>query len=149
MQQNMTIKFGTSGWRGLIARDFTFDNVRLATQGIAEYLATHPAGNGSRQVIMGYDTRFLGREFSLAAAEVLAASGLTPLLCNRDTPTPVIAHTIRLKKATGGINITASHNPAEYHGLKFSTRNGAPPPPEVTNQLEANIALRKAENWTF
>ena len=91
------IKFGTSGWRGLIAKDFTFDNVRLATQGIAEYLTSHPASNGSRQVIIGYDTRFLGREFSLAAAEVLAAAGLIPLLCNRDTPTPVIAHTIRAR----------------------------------------------------
>src|SRR6266478_5397558 len=120
------IKFGTSGWRGLIAKDFTFDNVRLATQGIAEFLNSHPAANGSRQVIMGYDTRFLGREFSLAAAEVLAASGLAPLLCNRDTPTPVIAHTIRARKAIGGINMTASHNPAEYQGLKCSTRNGAP-----------------------
>src|SRR5437016_9455496 len=135
-----TIKFGTSGWRGLIARDFTFDNVRLATQGIAEYLTSHPAANDSRQVIIGYDTRFLGREFSLAAAEVLAASGLTPLLCNRDTPTPVIAHTIRARKAIGGINMTASHNPAEYQGLKFSSGNGAPAPPEVTKQIEESAA---------
>src|SRR6476469_6550875 len=98
------IKFGTSGWRGLIARDFTFDNVRLATQAIAEYLNSlqSPA---SKTVIMGYDTRFLGREFSLAAAEVLAANGLAPLLCNRDAPTPVIAHTIRTRKARGGINM--------------------------------------------
>src|SRR5579862_7326049 len=104
------IKFGTSGWRGLIARDFTFDNVRLATQGIAEYLKAelgNPASPiyGRKPVlILGYDTRFLGREFSLAAAEVLAASDLIPLLCNRDTPTPVIAHTIRHRKALGGIN---------------------------------------------
>ena len=82
-------------------------------------------------VILGYDTRFLAREFSLAAAEVLAKSGLTPLLCDRDTPTPVIAHTIRHLKALGGINMTASHNPAEYQGLKFSTSNGAPATPEV------------------
>src|SRR5689334_11797995 len=100
------IKFGTSGWRGLIARDFTFDNVRLATQGIADYL--NQTANPSKTVILGYDTRFLGREFSLATAEVLAASGLTPLLCNRNTPTPVIAHTIRDRKAAGGINMTAS-----------------------------------------
>jgi len=144
-----TIKFGTSGWRGLIARDFTFDNVRVATQGIAEYLNSHPAANGSRQVILGYDTRFLGREFSLAAAEVLAASGLTPLLCNRDTPTPVIAHTIRARKAIGGINMTASHNPAEYQGLKFSTSNGAPAHPEVTKEIEANIARLQEQNWSF
>jgi alpha-D-glucose phosphate-specific phosphoglucomutase len=143
------IKFGTSGWRGLIAKDFTFDNVRLATQGIAEYLTGHPAANGSRQVIIGYDTRFLGREFSLAAAEVLAASGLTPLLCNRDTPTPVIAHTIRARKAIGGITMTASHNPAEYQGLKFSTGNGAPAHPEVTKEIEENIVRLQEHHWTF
>jgi phosphoglucomutase len=141
------IKFGTSGWRGIIARDFTFDNVRIATQGIADYLNSLNAG--SKLVILGHDTRFLGREFSLAAAEVLARSGLTPLLCNRDTPTPVIAHTIRAKKALGGINMTASHNPAEYQGLKFSTGNGAPATPDVTKKIEANIAKLQAEDWTF
>src|SRR5512144_3047607 len=105
------ITFGTSGWRGLIARDFTFDNVRLVTQAIAEYLSQAQSAR-SKVVIMGYDTRFLGREFSLAAAEVLASNGLTPVLCNRDAPTPVIAHTIRVRKALGGVNMTASHNPA-------------------------------------
>lgn len=142
------IKFGTSGWRGLIAHDFTFDNVRLATQAIAEYLANVQTA-ASKTVIMGYDTRFLGREFSLAAAEILAVNGLTPLLCNRDTPTPVIAHTIRARKAMGGINMTASHNPAEYQGLKFSTSNGAPAHPEVTKQIEANILRLQQNNWTF
>src|SRR5437899_3279350 len=150
-----SIKFGTSGWRGLIARDFTFDNVRLATQGIAEYLKSEIAKPGSELagrkpiVIVGYDTRFLGREFSLAAAEVLAAAGLIPLLCNRDAPTPVIAHTIRARKAVGGINMTASHNPAEYQGLKFSTSNGAPAPPEVTKQIETNEARLLAQNPRF
>ncbi len=143
-----TIKFGTSGWRGLIARDFTFENVRIATQGIAEYL------NGlkdapSKTVIIGYDTRFLGREFSLAAAEVLQAAGLQPLMTDRDAPTPVIAHTIRARKAIGGINMTASHNPAPYQGLKFSTSNGAPAHPEVTQAIEANIARLQSENWQF
>jgi phosphoglucomutase len=150
-----SIKFGTSGWRGLIARDFTFDNVRLATQGIALYLKAELANPQSAVygrkpiVILGYDTRFLGKEFSLAAAEVLASNGLTPLLCNRDTPTPVIAHTIRIRKALGGINMTASHNPAEYQGLKFSTSNGAPATPEVTKQIEANIAQLAGQNWSF
>lgn len=143
-----SIKFGTSGWRGLIARDFTFDNVRLATQAIAEYLNTLSAPK-TKDVILGYDTRFLGREFSLAAAEVLAHNGLVPLLCNRDTPTPVIAHTIRSRKALGGLNMTASHNPAEYQGLKFSTANGAPAHPEVTKQIEQNVARLQAQNWTF
>ena len=149
------IKFGTSGWRGLIARDFTFENVRLATQGIAQYLKAElanpqsPVHGRKPVVILGYDTRFLGREFSLAAAEVLAGNGLTPLLCERDTPTPVIAHTIRARKAIGGINMTASHNPAEYQGLKFSTYNGAPATPEVTGQIEGHIAQLIAQNWTF
>ena len=143
------IKFGTSGWRGIIARDFTFDNVRLATQGIAEYLNSSLVTRHSSLVILGYDTRFLGREFSLAAAEVLAANGLEPLLCNRDTPSPVIAHNIRHRKAAGGINMTASHNPAEYQGLKFSTSNGAPAAPEVTRQVEANIAHIQSQGWSF
>jgi len=157
MSPPMTIKFGTSGWRGIIARDFTFDNVRLATQGIADYLkqlstlnqTPNAFGAQPSTVILGYDTRFLGREFSLAAAEVLAANGLEPLLCNRDTPTPVIAHNIRHRKAIGGINLTASHNPAEYQGLKFSTSNGAPATPEVTGQIEANIAKLQAAGWSF
>ncbi len=150
-----SIKFGTSGWRGLIARDFTFENVRLATQGIAQYLLAELADpkstiHGRKPVlILGYDTRFLGKEFSLAAAEVLTRAGITPLLCDRDTPTPVIAHTIRHRKAIGGINMTASHNPAEYQGLKFSTSNGAPATPEVTQKIEAQIAGLVAKNWTF
>ncbi|HXJ74223.1 MAG TPA: phosphoglucomutase/phosphomannomutase family protein, partial [Candidatus Dormibacteraeota bacterium] len=144
---------GTSGWRGIIARDFTFDNVRLAAQGVAQYLNAELANSQSPMyerkpvVILGYDTRFLGREFSLAVAEVLAHSGLEPLLCNRDTPTPVIAHNIRVRKAIGGINMTASHNPAEYQGLKFSTSNGAPAQPEVTKQIEANIVQLQSRGW--
>jgi len=151
----MMIKFGTSGWRGLIARDFTFDNVRLATQGIADYLTAERQNPNSEirdrkpVVILAYDTRFLGREFALSVAEVLAANGLEPLLCNRDTPTPVVAHTIRARKAIGGINLTASHNPSDYQGLKFSTCDGAPARPEVTKQIEANIARRQAEGWRF
>src|SRR5215475_3195207 len=142
------IKFGTSGWRGIIARDFTFDNVRLATQGIAQYLNTLQSPK-SKVVILGHDTRFLGREFSLAAAEVLDRSGLTPLLSQGNTPTPVIAHTIRVRKTLGGINMTASHNPAEYQGLKFSTSNGAPATPDVTKEIEANIGRLQSENWGF
>ncbi len=143
----MTIKFGTSGWRDIIASNFTFDNVRLATQGIADYLKK--ANAPSKTVIIGYDTRFLAKEFALASAEVLAANSLEPLLCDRDTPTPVIAYSIRHRQAAGGINFTASHNPPEYQGLKFSTSNGAPATPEVTNQIEANIARLQSKNFSF
>lgn len=149
------IKFGTSGWRGLIARDFTFDNVRIATQGVADYLKGELADpqsviHGRKPlVIVGHDTRFLGHDFSLAAAEVLAANGLEPVLCERDAPTPVISHTIRHRKAICGFNLTASHNPAEYQGLKFSPSNGAPAPPEITKQVEASIARLQEQNWSF
>jgi alpha-D-glucose phosphate-specific phosphoglucomutase len=149
------IRFGTSGWRGLIARDFTFDNVRLATEGIALYLRAELANERSPiyghkpVVILGYDTRFLGREFSLAAAEVLANHQIIPLLCDRDTPTPAISYTIRHRKALGGINMTASHNPAEYQGLKFSTSNGAPATPDVTREIEARIAQAQTEGWSI
>lgn len=149
------IKFGTSGWRGLIARDFTFEHVRLATQGIADYLrreldtAGSPIHGRRPVVILGHDTRFLGREFSLAAGEVLAANGLQPILAERDAPTPVISHSIRQRKAIGGFNMTASHNPAEYQGLKFSPSNGAPAPPEVTKQIEQHITARAAAGWSF
>ncbi len=142
------IKFGTSGWRGIIARDFTFENVRLATQAIAEYLARVQTPK-SKEVVLAYDTRFLGKEFSLAAAEVLTHNGFRPLLCNRPTPTPVVAHTIRARKAVGGINLTASHNPPEYQGLKFSTSNGAPAHPEVTRDIEANVERLQMAQWTF
>src|SRR5688572_14901629 len=149
------INFGTSGWRGFIARDFTFSNVRLAAQGIALYLKDELAREGSAIAgrkpagIIGHDTRFRGREFSLAVAGVLAEAGLTPLLCERDAPTPVISYTIRDRKAIGGINMTASHNPAEWQGLKFSTSNGAPATPEVTRQIEANVAALLAQNWSM
>ncbi len=103
----------------------------------------------SKTVIIGYDTRFLAKEFALASAEVLAANSLEPLLCDRDTPTPVIAYSIRHRQAAGGINFTASHNPPEYQGLKFSTSNGAPATPEVTNQIEANIARLQSKNFSF
>jgi phosphoglucomutase len=150
-----SIKFGTSGWRGIIAQDFTFENVRLATQGIANYLNSEIRNEQSALhfrnpiVIVGHDTRFLARDFALAVCEVLAANDIEPLLCDRDTPTPVIAYAIRDRRALGGINMTASHNPPEYQGLKFSTWNGAPATPDVTKQIEANIAKLQSENFSF
>jgi alpha-D-glucose phosphate-specific phosphoglucomutase len=150
-----SIKFGTSGWRGIIAQDFTFENVRLATQGIANYLNAEIRNEQSALhfrnsiVIVGHDTRFLARDFALAVCEVLAANDIEPLLCDRDTPTPVIAYAIRDRKTLGGINMTASHNPPEYQGLKFSTWNGAPATPDVTKQIEANIAKLQSENFSF
>ena len=131
------ITFGTSGWRGIIADDFTFDNVRLVTQAISDYTLQ---GKGEKAVIVGYDTRFLSENFARAAAEVLAANNIKALLCKRDTPTPVIAHEILRKGLSGGINFTASHNPPHYNGIKFSPSWGGPALPETTKAIEASCA---------
>jgi len=125
------IRFGTSGWRGIIAEDFTFDNVRLVTQAISQYLNTDKA----RSVIVGYDTRFQSEKFAELSCEVLAGNGIKALLCNRDTPTPVISFEIIRRKADGGINFTASHNPYNYNGLKFSPSWGGPALPETTKSI--------------
>ncbi len=140
------IKFGTSGWRGLIAADYTFENVRLATSGIAAYLkdaisdTNSPIYNCKPLVIIGYDTRFLGKEFALTTVEILSENGIDTLLTERDAPTPAISFNIIKRKAIGGINITASHNPHQYQGLKFSNEKGAPAPPETTKVIEQKIA---------
>ena len=150
---NSPIQFGTSGWRGLIARDFTFENLRLAAQGLALSLKAElrrkksPIHGKRPLVVIGYDTRFLGREFALATAEIFEQAGLEPLLTNRDAPTPVIAFCIRHKKAIGGVNITASHNPFGYSGFKFSMPNGAGAPLEFTGKIEAHAAKLLAKGW--
>ncbi len=131
------IKFGTSGWRAIIAEDFTFANVRLAVAAIADHVRSR---NAKPTLIVGRDTRFFGEEFSLTAAQILREHGIRALLCEGATPTPVIAHEIIRRKVDGAINFTASHNPAEYQGLKFSGPDGGPALPEVTRDIEARAA---------
>ena len=130
------IKFGTSGWRGIISDTFTFPNVERAALAIAAYLKENPPTKAKKLLIVGHDTRFLSREFAMRCAEVIAGCGFEALLTNRDAPTPVISHSIRLHKAAGGINITASHNPPEWNGLKFNEANGAPCSPETAKEIE-------------
>jgi phosphoglucomutase len=137
----MAITFGTSGWRAIIADEFTLANVRLVTRAIASVLADEaPRG----RVIIGYDTRFLSERFAAECATELAQLGFEAYLTTRDTPTPVIAYAIRSLKAGGGINFTASHNPSQYNGMKFSTADGAPALPEVTQKIERRIAELQA-----
>ncbi len=135
------IKFGTSGWRGILCEDFIFDNVKVVTQAIADHL--HAAGEADKGIIIGYDARFMGERFAHEAARVLAGAGIRALVCDRDTPTPVIAFEILRRKAAGAINFTASHNPPEYNGLKFSPSWGGPALPETTSDIEqrANTML--------
>ncbi len=136
------IRFGTSGWRAIIADEFTFANVRLAVAAIAEHVCSR---SQKPTLIVGHDTRFFSEEFARTAAEVLRAQGVQVLLCDGAVPTPAIAHAILRLKPDGAINFTASHNPAEYHGIKFSGPDGAPALPEVTRDIEERVARLAAK----
>ena len=131
------IKFGTSGWRAIVAEEFTIANIRRAVTGIAKYVASQP---GVKNVLVGRDPRFLGETFVSEAAKILAANGVTPIIISEAAPTPAIAYAVRQLKTGGAINFTASHNPPEYNGIKFSTPDGAPALPETTSKIEAAIA---------
>ena len=133
----MAIKFGTDGWRGIIADDFTFDNVRYCTQGVAEHL--QDKGLAQRGLVVGYDTRFASEHFAAAASEVVAANGIKVYLCPRAAPTPVISYGILQLKAAGGIIITASHNPAQWNGFKVKTEYGTSAPTEVEADIESRL----------
>ena len=127
------IKFGTDGWRAVIAEDFTFDNVRACAQGVAGYLKQ--SGLAGRGLVIGYDTRFASEDFAAACAEVVAANGVKVYLCPKVTPTPVVSYGVLAKKAGGAIIITASHNPGKWNGFKYKTEHGASAPDEVTAQI--------------
>ena len=135
------IKFGTSGWRGILAEDFTLDNVRVVVQAIADFLKAE--NSGDRGLVIGHDSRFFGQRFAHETARILAGSGVRSFICKDDTPTPVIANEIMRRVTDGAINFTASHNPYEYNGIKFSTAWGGPALPEVTADIErrANAML--------
>ena len=134
----MAIRFGTSGWRAVIADEFTFRNVEKVTDAICGYLKTEAADRGNILVI-GQDSRFMGERFAAVAGEIAARKGFRVLACPDPVPTPAISHAIRTERAAGAINFTASHNPPEYQGIKFSTWDGAPALPEVTKAIEARI----------
>jgi alpha-D-glucose phosphate-specific phosphoglucomutase len=131
------IRFGTSGWRAIVADEFTVANIRLAVAGIAAYVKTQPEPH---RVLVGRDPRFLGESFVDVAARVLAGAGVSPIVIPEAAPTPAIAYAVRERNTSGAINFTASHNPPEYNGIKFSTADGGPALPEVTKQIEAAIA---------
>ena len=136
------IRFGTSGWRGVIAEEVTFANLRRLVAAIA----THLVGTGTapKGVFVGFDTRFLSDRFAREAAAILAARGIPVTLSPAPVPTPVVAHAIVSGRRAGGINITASHNPPEYSGLKFSTASGAPADP-LHVPHESNLYGPKAQ----
>ena len=131
------IKFGTDGWRGRIADDYTFDNVRRCAQGFARYLIDRSLA--PKGVVVGFDRRFQSEHFAAACAEVLAANGIRSWLTDRATPTPTISYSVVARKAGGAINITASHNPPTDNGFKVRDPNGAAIDPEGLKAIEARI----------
>jgi phosphomannomutase len=131
------IKFGTDGWRGVIAEDYTFDNVRRAAQGFASYMLAQ--GKKGQWIVVGYDMRFDSEHFAAAVAEVLAGNGLKVYLTDGATPTPVIAYAVVNRKAAGAVNITASHNPPTDNGFKVRNETGGAIDPDGLNQIEASI----------
>ncbi len=131
------IKFGTDGWRAIIADDFTFDNVRRVTAAIAGYVNKHE--NPRHGVIVGYDTRFASGYAARIAAEVLAASGIPVKLANDSTPTPAISYAVKNQGAAGGVVITSSHNPWNWNGVKFKGKFGGSATPAIMRAIEAEL----------
>jgi len=132
------IRFGTDGWRAIMAEDFTFDNVKLVVQAIAAFLKNHPLKENG--IIVGYDNRFLSEHFAVEAVKVMAGNGIKTHLVNRATPTPVTAYAITTYNAAGAIMITASHNPPEYNGIKFIPEYAGPALPHITERIEKELA---------
>jgi phosphomannomutase len=132
------ILFGTDGWRGMIAEDYTFESVRRCTQGFSDYLKNSKSSN-KLSIVIGHDKRFDSEYFAWAAAEVLAGNGIHVFLTDGPTPTPVISYSVIDKKADGAINITASHNPGTDNGFKVRDEHGGAIPPDKLTLIESLI----------
>jgi phosphomannomutase len=132
------IKFGTDGWRGLIADDFTFDNVRRVAGAIASYVLKYE--EAKRGVFIGYDTRFASQRAAQAAAEVIAAAGIPVKLANDYTPTPAVSYAVKHQGAAGGVMITSSHNPWNWNGVKFKGKFGGSATPGIMKKIEEEMA---------
>ena len=134
------IKFGTDGWRGVIADDFTFANVRTAAEAIAAYVHARRGSDQedpARGLCIGYDTRFGSKAFARACAEVVAATGIPVRLANDITPTPALSYGVRQQGAAGGIMITSSHNPAQWNGVKYKAWYGGSGKPSIIAEIES------------
>ena len=138
MTELATIKFGTDGWRAVIAREFTFANVERVAQAYADFLASSHS-SATSHIVVGYDRRFLSDQFALRAAEVLAGNGIQISLFNQPQPTPLISWSVKEMKAAGGVVITASHNPADFNGFKIKAPWGGSASPETTTAVESFV----------
>src|SRR5271165_5117778 len=131
------VKFGTDGWRGIIADDFTFANVRIAAEAVAAYI--HAKEDPAKGICIGYDSRFGSKAFARTCAEVVAATGIPVLLANDITPTPALSYGVRGRKAAGGIMITSSHNPAQWNGVKYKAWYGGSGKPSIITEIESYL----------
>ncbi|MEA3560748.1 MAG: phosphoglucomutase/phosphomannomutase family protein [Candidatus Omnitrophota bacterium] len=132
------IKFGTDGWRAIISDDFTFENVKIAAQAMANFINKDSYAK-NKEIIIGYDTRFLSEKYAQLIGCVLAANGIRVLLASKATPTPAVSFTIVNRKLGGGIMVTASHNPAEFNGIKYKAYYGGSADPETIKKIESEL----------
>jgi phosphomannomutase len=143
MAETTVVKFGTDGWRGIIADDFTYANVRVAAAAIANYVLSHE--DASAGVCIGYDTRFGSRSFARVVAEVLAGAGIPVAMAAEIAPTPALSYAVRERKAAGGVMITSSHNPAEWNGVKYKASYGGSGKPSIMTAIESYLGKRLAK----
>jgi phosphomannomutase len=132
----MSIKFGTDGWRAVIAEDFTFANVSRVAQATADYWDANPVSGTEKKVVVGYDRRFLSKEFAARAVEVFAGNGFSATLTPEPTPTPSVSFAVKAQRAIGGVMITASHNPPIFNGFKLKSHYGGSSDPETCKGVE-------------
>ena len=144
MAETTVVKFGTDGWRGIIADDFTYANVRVAAAAIANYVLAHE--NAAAGVCIAYDTRFGSRSFAKVVAEVLAGAGIPVALAAEITPTPALSYAVRERKAAGGVMITSSHNPAEWNGVKYKASYGGSGKPSIMTAIESYLGKPLAKS---
>ena len=148
-ENTSVVKFGTDGWRGIIADDFTYSNVRVAAAAIAHYVLTEE--DAARGICIGFDTRFGSNSFAVVVAEVMAGAGIPVALARGVTPTPALSYAVRERQAAGGVMITSSHNPAEWNGVKYKASYGGSGKPSIMASIESYlnkplpIAAAKAE----
>lgn len=138
MPNDRSIKFGTDGWRGIIADDFTFDNVRRVAGGIAAYLLRHE--DPTHGVFVGYDTRFLSRQAARVAADMLTEAGIPVRLAKDSVPTPAVSLAVKAQSGAGGVMITSSHNPWNWNGVKFKAKFGGSATPAIMKVIEEEVA---------
>jgi len=143
------IKFGTDGWRAVIAEDFTFENVSRVAQATATYWKANPVPGTNQQAVVGYDRRFLSNEFAQRTAEILAGNGFTVTLTDRPTPTPAVSWAVNKQGGIGGVMLTASHNPPIFNGFKLKAWFGGSAPPEVCSAVEAQLDLEPVKSVPF